>query len=245
MSSENQVYRKVYAAHYQAVIAGAHRIVAKAVAAYPGPVAVAVSGGKDSVAMAHIVAQHCNPSVLWNDSGLELPESEGVVRSLATMIGARVIVATGDALGIKMAKGREGAERTAKHTDQQAIIEPVRKAIAEHGIVLEFVGLRKTECRNRRIMLCKYGPIHENKRWGCVTAWPMMDWEGADCLAYIEEHELPLHPAYLRTPWERRHEARVSWVWDSTREKMGELELMRRWYPALYQRLREAGINGF
>jgi phosphoadenosine phosphosulfate reductase len=246
MSSESSVYRSVYQAHYRSVIRDAERIIVSTMMSYGGPFAVAVSGGKDSVAMAHLVAQYSsNLIVLWNDSGLELPESETIVRQTAALIGAPVVVAKGDALNIKLAKGRDNAERTAKHTDQLAIIAPVKAALEEHKIRVEFVGLRKDESRNRRIMLSKYGPAHESKRWGCVTCWPMMNWTGPDCLAYLDEHHLPLHPAYLRVPEERRHEARVSWVWDSSREKMGELELIRKWYPELYRKLRDAGLPGF
>jgi len=244
--NQQAVYRSVFNTHYRSVIRDAERTIVSTMMSYGGPYAVAVSGGKDSVAMAHLVAQFTDDLiVLWNDSGLELPESETIVRQTAAMIGVPVVVAKGDALNLKVAKGRVEAERTAKHTDQLAIIGPVKAALEEHKIRVEFVGLRKDESQNRRITLSKYGYAHESKRWGCVTCWPMAEWTGADCLAYLDEHHLPLHPAYLRIPEDRRHEGRVSWVWDSTREKSGELELIRKWYPELYRKLRDAGLPGF
>jgi len=240
---EDRAYRLSHVAHYQSVIDDAHRIVRDCVARYPGQIAVAVSGGKDSVSMAHIVAQYCDPLVIWNDSGLELPESEGVVRAVCDQLGLELAVATGDALNIKLDKGRYNAHRTAAGTDNLAIIGPVRKVIQECGVVLEFVGLRSSESRTRRIVITKIGPVYQSKRWGCAVAWPMRRWDGSDSLAYIDEHGLPLHPAYDRE-WGKseRHERRVSWLWDSNRERWGEFEYLRRFYPLVWARLQQEGI---
>lgn len=196
------------------------------------PIAVGVSGGKDSVAMAHIVAQHCRPIIIYNDSGLEMPESIDVVRSLADRLGLDVHIARGDAIGLELSGQR----------NYDAIVKPVRTAIAELGIGLEFVGLRMCESRNRRMLIGRYGPIHQSRRWGCLVAWPMRYWTGAAVFAYLDEYNLPVHPAYMRQGIKDRNEMRVSWAYDPDRRADGDGEYVRRHYPALYQRLKIAGL---
>lgn len=231
------LYRQTQARHYASVQRDAREIIARAVAmADGGPVAVGVSGGKDSVAMAHLVAQQCRPAIIYNDSGLETPESIDVVRALCDRLDAPLHIAKGDAMAVKMA-GLVGAA-----VDEATIVRPVRAKLAELGIALEFVGLRSCESKRRRFVLRKHGPIYASKRWGCLIAWPMRAWTGADVFAYLDEHGLPMHPAYARVSHEDRDMMRVSWAYDSTRERLGEVEMVRRHYPALFRMLRERGI---
>lgn len=235
----DRLHRLANARSYRAVIDDAHRIVQQALERYGEPAAVGVSGGKDSVAMCHIVAQYCRPTIIWNDSGLELPESESVVRDLAQRLGLTVVVARGaDALAMQVALGPEQSRMQVRQIDETCIAAPVRDALREIGAKVEFVGLRAKESRRRKMVLAKYGPIYESKRWGCAIAWPMRRWSAADVFAYIDEHNLPLHPAYARTEWAERDSIRVSWAWDPSRERLGEMEYLRRYYPGLYHRIR-------
>lgn len=234
----DRLHRTTNRRAYQRSIDDAHRIVQEALKRFGEPAAVGVSGGKDSVAMCHVVAQHCRPLVIWNDSGLELPESEGIVSELAALLGLEVCVAKGvDALELELGETQTSAART----DELCIIAPVREAIATRGVRVEFVGLRAAESRRRKMVLAMHGPIYDSQRFGCGIAWPMRRWSTADIFAYIDEHSLPLHPAYTRTEWADRDSIRVSWAWDSTRERVGDLEYVRRYYPALYQRIRSHG----
>lgn len=94
------------------------------------------------------------------------------------------------------------------------------------------------------MVIAMHGPIYDSKRFGCGIAWPLRRWSAADVFAYLDEHELPLHPAYTRTDWQDRESIRVSWAWDPTRERLGDIEYLRRYYPALYRRIRNevAGV---
>lgn len=240
----DRLYRSTHAAAYRRVVDDAHAVAVAALERFGEPAAVGVSGGKDSVAMCHVVAQHCRPTIIWNDSGLELPESEGIVRALADQLGLDVVVARGiDALARKIEIGAVAAAERAKETDELAIIAPVRDALRSIDAALEFVGLRQAESQARRMLIATHGPAHQSKRWQCGIAWPMRKWRAADVFAYIDEHGLPLHPAYLRTQWQDRDDIRVSWVWDSSRENTGDIEYLRRHYPALYRRIR-AEVEG-
>jgi 3'-phosphoadenosine 5'-phosphosulfate sulfotransferase (PAPS reductase)/FAD synthetase len=109
-------------------------------------------------------------------------------------------------------------------------------------IDLEFVGLREAESKIRRILIRKYGPIHNSKRWGRFVAWPMRRWTAEDSLAYIDEHNLPLHPAYLRVKFAERQKIRVSWLYDDQWAADDSAELCRRYYPRVYAKLKREGI---
>lgn len=238
---EDRLYRINHAAHYRRMVGDSHEIVQDALSHFPGPMAVAVSGGKDSVAMAHIVAQYCRPLIIWNDSGLELPDSKGVVYALAEQLGLDVAVAEGNALESLVMTGADADRDNPDKLTNAAIIQPVKALLKAHGIALEFVGLRQEESRNRRMLLRRYGPIHDSKRWECGVAWPMSRWKAEDVLAYIDEHQLPLHPAYTRTDWQSRLSIRVSWAWDPTRDSQGDVAYLRRYYPSTFRAIRDTG----
>jgi 3'-phosphoadenosine 5'-phosphosulfate sulfotransferase (PAPS reductase)/FAD synthetase len=231
--NRDAIYRRACAAQYGRVQSDAHAIIAQAIAqAGGGLVACGVSGGKDSVAMLHLVLQHCRPAVIFNDSGLETPEARPIVEGLCQRFGLDLHVAQGDAVELAAA-----GEDTNK-----AIFGPVTKTLREIGAALEFVGLRSAESKRRRMVIGRLGPIYASKRFGCLIAWPMRQWTAADVFAYLDEHDLPMHPAYARASDEQRDSVRVSWAYDPDRERHGEAEFTRRTYPELYRKLKELGI---
>ena len=236
-----EAYRKANSYLYSKHIRNAEEIIRVALLQCKNP-AIALSGGKDSVAMAGLVCKFCSPKIIWNDSGLELPESKSIIYEIADRFGLEIIVAKGCAIEEAEAIGRGELSRYDKKVINSidTIINPVRKALIEHGIDLEFVGLRKKESIKRRMLLSQYGPIHYSKKWGIKIAWPMMNWDGRDCLAYICENNLPIHPAYLMASDPAM--ARVSWAFDTAREAPAETEVVRRNYPEIYRKLREAGL---
>ena len=237
---EDRLYRITRKKEYCAAVHDAQAVIRRALRLHPGPVAVAVSGGKDSVAMAHLVSTQCKPLLLFTDSGVEPPESEGVVRDLAERLGLPLAIGRADAIAWVQEKGRPAAEGTA--IDRACILKPTLEILKKNEIALEFVGLREEESKKRRALIRSRGPVMVTKRWGCATAFPMRRWKAADVFAYIDEHSLPLHPAYSRTDWEDRYAIRVSWVWDTDFEAKGSTAYLRKYYPDLFRRLRDAGI---
>ena len=231
---------------YRAVQADAARIVCDALDRFGEPAAVAVSGGKDSVAMAHLVCavmanrRMGTPVLLHTDSGLELRDSLPVCERLAKMLKVSLEVARGvDARELKREMGTREAERV---EDELCIFAPTRKALHGMAIAVEFVGLRMAESKRRYMLIGRMGPVNFSKKYGCGVAWPMRSWSGSDVFAYIDEHNLPLHPAYAVAMGVPREERRVSWSYDSSFEKKGSAEFLRRYDPSLYRQLREEGI---
>ena len=229
----DRLYRLTNAARYCRVQDDAHTIIRETVRrAGGGVIAIGVSGGKDSIAMLHMAVQHCKPHVIYNDSGLETPEALPIVQSLCDRYRLPLTIAKGDAIAIDLAGG----------DTNRAIVGPVRQALESIGAAAEFVGLRSSESKTRRIVIAKHGPIHNSKRYGCLIAWPMRRWSSADVFAYIDQHDLPLHPIYARASESDRDTTRVSWVYDSAFERWGAVETVRRHYPQIYQRLKLARV---
>lgn len=232
--NRDQLYRLRHRSRYQRALEDARAIIAQGLQRAAGrAVAVAVSGGKDSTALAHLVAQQCpGLRLLWNDSGLEMPETGPLLQQLAARLEAPLIVTH--------APPRSLVEAVREVTDEDA--PRVRAALAAHGIAVEFVGLRSDESARRRRVIARLGPMYTSATWGCEVVWPLRRWSTADVFGYIDEHDLPLHPAYTRDPLIDRDAIRVSWVVDLGREKLGSVEHLRRHYPQLYQQLRAGGL---
>jgi 3'-phosphoadenosine 5'-phosphosulfate sulfotransferase (PAPS reductase)/FAD synthetase len=238
----DKIYRKLNKDHYGKMVSDAEQIIIDSIKTFGEPAAVGISGGKDSTALVHLVSKHCKPLLIWNDSGLELPESIEIVKKLADLLSLELAIAKGvDAMERKISIGAIRSSKEVSRTDDLCIVQPVKKCLRENGIKVEFVGLRSQESKTRKMVLKKYGPFYDSKRWGCGISWPMMDWGVEDVFAYIDEFNLPLHPAYGRK-WDDRNNIRVSWMWDSNFDGFGGIQYLRRYYPKVFQKLRNKGV---
>lgn len=249
MAAIDALYRSANRTKYLRVVSDAHAVVIDALRNFGEPAVVAVSGGKDSVAMTHVVAQHCRPIIMWNDSGLEMPESGDIVHRLAKQLRLSLEVAKGDGMIIKLSKTRdeivddESMDDASGDTARRCMIDPQREMLRKLNAMVEFVGLRMNESRKRRMLIGHNGSWIRSNMWGCGVAWPMRYWGADDVFAYIDEYSLPLHPAYSRVFGQQRNNIRVSWIWDSARTGDGGMEYMRRYYPELWRRLRTIGME--
>lgn len=234
--NQDKLYRQSNSKQYNYAINDARKLIEKAIS-IEGKKAVAVSGGKDSVAMAHLVNGYCKPILIFNDSGLEPPESIVIIEKLAKQLDCELKIAKADALSFYCEK-----HELSQNDVDKIINKPTLKILEENDIALEFVGLREKESIPRRILIRKNKGLHYNKKWGCNTCYPMRKWTAEDCYAYIDEYDLPLHPAYLRTEWQKRESIRVSWIYDDQWIGNGQVEYCRKYYPETYRKLRDLRI---
>lgn len=243
--NEDALYRLAYSASYRARILEAEAVIQHAVELHHGrdrgmKVAVACSGGKDSTAMLHLVSRFVPDCwVLWNDSGLELPESLPTIRAVMKHCGIpdyKLIVARGDAL--ESMKRLRADARTDMSVQNESVTAPTRKAIAENMISLEFVGIRAQESPERKLMFKKHGTTFFNKRYGVWACYPLARWRIGDVFAYHDEHSIPLHPAYSRSPT-GRESVRVSWIYERDFQWKGSITLLKRDYPEEFRKLCE------
>lgn len=170
---------------------------------------VAVSGGKDSTVLLHLVSQVApHLPMVFFDSGLEYPQTRPYLESLAVAWGFdfHVIKAKPDALSLLEASGHweHGAVKVPNRImDEVLIKQPQAEAIrrwGNHGIY----GLRADESPGRSIALHKgQGVISKHGPDGSLTYQflaPLWRWRitdtSDDINGYAAHHKINMHPVY-------------------------------------------------
>lgn len=203
---------------------------------------IAVSGGKDSVAMLHLVQSVAEDPVpvMWHDSGVEWP---GVDRIIARLQGAglirELITVRPDVDVIALKRRQERGEISAGTKDRIALFDPIARAVSERGFDAAAIGLRKEESRGRHIDRIMHGLIHAN-RSGLLRCTPIADWTWRDVFAYTAYHRLPLHPIYSAPLYHLEHRGRIrlSWWLSTDHYRHGEMHWVRLVYPEIDQKIR-------
>jgi 3'-phosphoadenosine 5'-phosphosulfate sulfotransferase (PAPS reductase)/FAD synthetase len=178
------------------------RIVRDAITQHPINWGVSVSGGKDSIVLAHICAQAGHDGPLFHYHASEIPvENTALVIDLGRQLNREVITKhiTGDfdlwqrhGRAIISADTAEDKKIIAQHDrDYRADIS---RAVADAGIEGLFWGLRMDESRARKMAILRNGIIYRAKTRTEMTCHPLAHWTARDIWAYTLSHGLP----YLR-----------------------------------------------
>lgn len=204
---------------------------------------IALSGGKDSVAMLHLIqgVAAAPVSVMWHDSGVEWPGVEQVIGRLQAMgLIEDLIIVRPDTDVFELKRRQARGEISAETKDRIALFRPIERTIEKYGFDGVAVGLRKGESRGRYLDRITHGPIHRRKG-GLLRCTPLVDWEWQDVFAYIATHQLPLHPIYSAPLHNLEHRGRIrlSWWLSTDHYRHGELRWIRLVYPEIYQRIIE------
>ena len=159
---------------------------------------IALSGGKDSVAMCFVVdeaARTCGRDFrIWSHlSDASFPGTEKVCREVAERLWRPIdldICPTSafDALQNqqKQAFGKTGV-----------FFDAVRKYAADKD--LSFVGVRAKESKRRRRAASVHGPLFYSKSMGDVTVChPLLYFGIEDVAAALYEYDAPIHPIYAK-----------------------------------------------
>ena len=241
---EDKLYRLTHKWQYEKAKKDADRVIIEALERFGETSAIGISGGKDSIAMLGMVIKHTKPLVIYNDSGLELPDSLPVVKKACDLYGLDLHIAKPVESALEQLK-RMGVEsfcykEKGTRLDEEVIFAPIKKLLDKLGVSVEFVGLRAAESKGRLITIKKFGGMHQSKKYGCGIAWPMRYWTAQDVLAFIDELGLPLHPAYTRTSKAiNRADIRVSWsLWSQNSLKAEEITYIRQFYPKFFSEIR-------
>lgn len=203
---------------------------------------IACSGGKDSVAMLHLV-QCAAPKqipVLWHDSGVEWPETEDVFARLQQrQLATKLLVVRPDVDVITLKRSQMNGEISAAQKDRLALHDPIKRAVTDAGFDGAGVGLRAEESHARTLDANTHGPIHR-RRDGLLRCLPVLRWTWQDVFAYIALHSLPLHPIYSAPLLDLEHRGRIrlSWWLSTDHWRHGEIAWVRDNYPDIYARLR-------
>lgn len=168
---------------------------------------IALSGGKDSVALAHLVNRiRPTPSVSWMDD-LEWPETEQLVRGLASRWELKVV--RRDGLWEQLvAIGLSPFDHNYFY-DRRLVPKSRRDCVRDYDAV--FLGLRADESAGRRVNAAVRGDAYSAGRQ--VHLCPLQRWTSRDIFAYLVAHGLPIHPVYQKRSavFEPERSIRVSW----------------------------------
>lgn len=223
---------------------------------------VALSGGKDSVAVLHLALRaEPNVPVVWFDSGLEYPETTTYLDALrsAWKLQLHRIPAEPSLLDVLIATGTwDHRARVTKAPDLHRILitEPAAQAHSMFGPG-ELWGVRSAEARGRATLYAAAlaaesrkveGGASELRRQlggvvrrsdGTVAFGPIWDWSDQDVWAYLDRQSIPINPVYdkLRRLGAPRHALRVSHLVDGNGLEGGRLVWLRRGWPSLFNEL--------
>lgn len=214
--------------------------------------AVMVSGGKDSSALAHVVASVVPGVQLASEKDdMDYPGEreyvEGLARSLGCPLDLLVPEESPKAIIARVAAevGPTGNwHGRAAELSQRCFYDLVERYSA--GFDGVFLGLRQDESRGRRMNRVTRGHLyqklpsahHRNGQW---IATPLCDWTDLDVYGYLATHGIELLPVYrcvgflhARRPGAIR---KSWWIPEGNAARHGGVAWLRRYYPSLYRQL--------
>ncbi len=196
---------------------------------YKLPVVVSFSGGKDSLVTLYLALKSLGPEkvkVLFNDTGLEFPETVEYVRRVCERMGVELIVAdAGGAFwrGVSVMGPPARDFRWCCKVTKFAPIARVLKRLFPGG-ALSLVGQRRYESAQRAL-----SPRIWRNAWlpNVVAATPIQDWSALDVWLYIFRERLLPNPLYYFGL-----DRLGCWLCPAT--EMGEFELAKAVHGSLY-----------
>lgn len=222
-------------------IAESHRIIRQWLEQCERPY-IAVSGGKDSVVMLHLI-QTISPTllpVMWHNSGVEFPGTDDMFDRLIDMkLIDQLHIVKPEYDVIELKRQQLLGEISSAKKDKLALFDPVNSFSSSGNFNGVALGLRREEGRGRSFDGAIHGAIYRKKD-GMLRCCPVNHWKWHDIFAYIATNKLPLHPIYSAEllGLENRGRIRLSW-WISTDHHLhAELSWLRDNFFETYHKLR-------
>ena len=161
---------------------------------FSGNLAVAFSGGKDSLVALHVALQvNADIPVIFNNTTVEFPETVSFVHSLAKEWGFNLHVTKPDVPFLAAVKKSGWATHDDRWCCKPYKDEPAFEFLSEKEIAAEITGTTRTESIYRRSLT----PIKiPKKNPGIVRVNPVYDWNEWEIWTYIREQKLPYNPLY-------------------------------------------------
>lgn len=178
-------------------------------------IAVAFSGGRDSLVALHLTLQFKpDVAVMLVNTNIEFPESLAYVRQLAkdwnlnyhepnahvnfwklTEEQGIPVAGRGNTTFMRGLSDKAGVKlsnsccRRMKET-------PARQFYKQQGIEGVVTGLRVQESLMRKLNFADYGALRYTSTYNTLNAWPLYAWTENDIAEYIAVNSLPLNPIY-------------------------------------------------
>lgn len=217
-------------------------------------VAVAFSGGRDSLVALHLALQmKPDVPVVFINTGIEFPETLAYVRQLAKdwnlnfyEIKPRVnFWRLAEEQGLPVAgRGnttfmRDLAEKAGVKLSNSCCRRmketPARQFYRKHGIEGVITGLRVRESLMRKLNFADYGALRYSSIYGTLVAWPLYAWTDKDISEYIKVNKLPLNSLY-----QMGYQRVGCWAClQDMLHKDSRLFTLRQHHPKMYEILRK------
>ncbi|MCE4614732.1 MAG: phosphoadenosine phosphosulfate reductase family protein [Desulfurococcales archaeon] len=210
-----------------------------------GPVIVSFSSGKDSLVALHLTLKAgLEPVILFNNTGIELPETIEHVYKIADKWGLKVIESSaGNAFWKSVERiGPPGKDYRwcCKITKLAPLAQTVNKHFPDGA--LNIVGQRAYESLDR----AKSGRVWRNK-WlpKLLNISPIQYWGQLAIYLYIFKYNLPLNPLYFRG-FDRLGCFMCPAATVAEYQQVNEIhpELWEKWISTLYKWAERIGLNG-
>lgn len=220
-------------------------IIRDAIANVPGEWGVGISGGKDSVALAHLCRETGWRGRLFHFRFDETPpENTALAHRLADDFETSIVdalvpgdFATFAKLGHFFAIATTTEEHHAVLEGERRYKSAVESAAVEAGFVGLFWGMRKQESRARAITLAKFGTLYRARSRTTWTCCPLADWNGRDVWAYLLAHDLPWLSIYDDAENRERERSETTWLGFEELWRRGQGRRLRDRDPVLWRRL--------
>ena len=233
-------------ASYRAKLEKSIQLCEDALASHKAPY-VALSGGKDSVAMAYIVdeaARRCGRDfTLWlHASDASFPGTVETCQRVADQTGRRLDVSMCRTSAFDMLS----MDRVRAFGKQGIFFDEVRRYAQDKD--LAFVGTRAAESKRRRSAAKAHGDSFYSRSMGDVDVVCPMQWfDLVDVFAAILHYNAPIHPIYYKIPVNTKDAnangepqfIRLSYVTSRDLWDAGTLYFIKVNYPDLYARVIE------
>ena len=199
---------------------------------------VAISGGKDSVALAGVVDEAARKAgrdfVLWaHVSDASFPGTVETIRATAERLGRRLVLDESpvSAFDVVGKQSRQAFGKTGYFFDA------IRRFVEGEDRRLAFVGVRADESKRRRNACRTQGQIfRSNTPCRHTKCLPLAWFTIQDVAAAIMHYGLPIHPIYGKISLDNKA-IRLGYVTALDLAHKGTVAFLKLNYPELYNKL--------
>lgn len=172
---------------------------------FNGKTVLSFSGGKDSTLVLYLIRQvEPNIEVVFNDTGVEYPETKEFVQSLKDLWQLNLLVVPPlktfwqcwDEYGPR--RGKRGNHKNTARCCYWLKEKPMIQAIKEHGWLGMFTGVTAVESRIRMFVARDKGQCYHNVQWNLCKIHPILWWTEAEVWAFTKDNRLPFNPLYAK-----------------------------------------------
>jgi len=172
-------------------------IIKRAAEIFNKNLAIAFSGGKDSLVALHLTLRTLGNqvSVVYNHTTVEFPETVKYVKELASKWNLDLIITKPIKPFFHAVKEKGWATHENRWCCKPYKDEPAHNFMKQNGIIAEITGTTRTESLYRRSLKPFSLP---QKEPFIIRIHPLYDWNQWEIWKYIEENKLPYNPLYKK-----------------------------------------------